>query len=139
MNPDNFTDKTNETLVAVHKAASKAGHAHVLDGNASAGDFFERVPNGALKKRSSQSPSLDNESVSTELIKAIRRMQTVQMKCSNTHMPIDQLLRGLHKDAQITCCLKEAGVSSYRMRYKLEKLRARRRRWAQGGVRLRQL
>jgi hypothetical protein len=27
MYPDNFTDKTNETLVAVHKAASEAGHA----------------------------------------------------------------------------------------------------------------
>ena len=70
MNPDNFTHKTNEALVAAHETASEAGHAQLTPlhlaadkggilrqaitgasgGDGAAGDSFERVLANALKK-----------------------------------------------------------------------------------------
>ncbi|KAM0862313.1 hypothetical protein ACQ4PT_045367 [Festuca glaucescens] len=147
MNPDNFTHKTNEALVAAHEAASDAGHAQITPlhlaaalagdkagilrqavaqasgGNASAGDSFERVLAGALKKLPSQSPPPDSVPASTALIKAIRRAQSAQKKRGDSHLAVDQLLLGLLEDAQIADCLKEAGVSASRVRDELEKLR----------------
>ncbi|CAM0954531.1 unnamed protein product [Alopecurus aequalis] len=147
MNPDNFTHKTNEALVAAHEAASEAGHAQITPlhlaaalagdksgilrqavaqasgGNASAGDSFERVLAGALKKLPSQSPPPDSVPASTALIKAIRRAQSAQKKRGDTHLAVDQLLLGLLEDAQIADCLKEAGVSAPQVRAELEKLR----------------
>ncbi|KAF6996887.1 hypothetical protein CFC21_013168 [Triticum aestivum] len=147
MNPDNFTHKTNEALVAAHEAASEAGHAQITPlhlaaalaadksgilrqavagasgGNASAGDSFERVLSGALKKLPSQSPPPDSVPASTALIKAIRRAQSAQKKRGDSHLAVDQLLMGLLEDAQIADCLKEAGVSASRVRAELEKLR----------------
>lgn len=70
MNPDNFTHKTNEALVAAHEMASEAGHAQLTPlhlaaalaadkggilrqaisqasgGDAGAPDSFERVVSG---------------------------------------------------------------------------------------------
>ncbi|XP_051209560.1 chaperone protein ClpB1 [Lolium perenne] len=147
MNPDNFTHKTNEALVAAHEAASDAGHAQITPlhlaaalasdkagilrqavaqasgGNPSAGDSFERVLAGALKKLPSQSPPPDSVPASTALIKAIRRAQSAQKKRGDSHLAVDQLLLGLLEDAQIADCLKEAGVSASRVRDELEKLR----------------
>ncbi|XBJ19378.1 hypothetical protein VPH35_010359 [Triticum aestivum] len=147
MNPDNFTHKTNEALVAAHEAASEAGHAQITPlhlaaalaadrsgilrqavagasgGNASAGDSFERVLSAALKKLPSQSPPPDSVPASTALIKAIRRAQSAQKKRGDSHLAVDQLLMGLLEDAQIADCLKEAGVSASRVRAELEKLR----------------
>ena len=147
MNPDNFTHKTNEALVTAHEAASEAGHAQITPlhlaaalagdkagilrqaiaqasgGNASAGDSFERVLVGALKKLPSQSPPPDSVPASTALIKAIRRAQSAQKKRGDSHLAVDQLLLGLLEDAQIADCLKEAGVSASRVRAELEKLR----------------
>ncbi|KAF6985652.1 hypothetical protein CFC21_003485 [Triticum aestivum] len=147
MNPDNFTHKTNEALVAAHEAASEAGHAQITPlhlaaalaadksgilrqavagasgGNASAGDSFERVLAGALRKLPSQSPPPDSVPASTALIKAIRRAQSAQKKRGDSHLAVDQLLMGLLEDAQIADCLKEAGVSASRVRAELDKLR----------------
>ena len=147
MNPDNFTHKTNEALVAAHEMASEAGHAQLTPlhlaaalaadkggilrqaitgasgGDGSAGDSFERVLASALKKLPSQSPPPDSVPASTALIKAIRRAQSAQKKRGDSHLAVDQLLLGLLEDSQISDCLKEAGVSAARVRAELEKLR----------------
>ncbi|CAN6350441.1 unnamed protein product [Urochloa humidicola] len=149
MNPDNFTHKTNEALVAAHEMASEAGHAQLTplhlaaalaadkggilrqaiagasggDGAAAAGDSFERVLSNALKKLPSQSPPPDSVPASTSLIKAIRRAQSAQKKRGDSHLAVDQLLLGLLEDPQVSDCLKEAGVSAARVRAELEKLR----------------
>ncbi|CAN6354639.1 unnamed protein product [Urochloa humidicola] len=147
MNPDNFTHKTNEALVAAHEMASEAGHAQLTPlhlaaalaadkggilrqaitgasgGDAATGDSFERVLSNALKKLPSQSPPPDSVPASTSLIKVIRRAQSAQKKRGDSHLAVDQLLLGLLEDPQISDCLKEAGVSAARVRAELEKLR----------------
>ncbi|KAF8715766.1 hypothetical protein HU200_026714 [Digitaria exilis] len=147
MNPDNFTHKTNEALVAAHEMASEAGHAQLTPlhlaaalaadkggilrqaitgasgGDGAAGDSFERVLSTALKKLPSQSPPPDSVPASTALIKVIRRAQSAQKKRGDSHLAVDQLLLGLLEDSQISDCLKEAGVSAARVRAELEKLR----------------
>ena len=118
MNPDNFTHKTNEALVAAHETASEAGHAQLTPlhlaadkggilrqaitgasgGDGAAGDSFERVLANVLKKLPSQSPPPDSVPASTALIKAIRRAQSAQKKRGDSHLAVDQLLLGLLED-----------------------------------------
>ena len=102
MNPDNFTHKTNDALVAAqaHEMASEAGHAQLTPlhlaaalaadkgailrqaitgasgGDRATGDSFERVLANALKKLPSQSPPPDSVPASMALIKVIRRAQS---------------------------------------------------------------
>ncbi|XP_051225981.1 chaperone protein ClpB1 [Lolium perenne] len=147
MNPEKFTHKTNEALVAAQEMASEAGHAqltplhlaaalaadrsgilrqaiaHGSAGNDSAAESFERVVAAALKRLPSQSPPPDTIPASTSLIKAIRRAQSAQKSRGDSHLAVDQLLIGLLEDSQISDALKEAGVSAARVKAEVEKLR----------------
>ena len=149
MNPDKFTHKTNEALVAAHELALNSGHAQLTPlhlasallqdangilrqavagasgGNDSAVTSFERVVGHALKKIPSQQPAPDEVPASTSLIKCIRRAQSSQKSRGDTHLAVDQLILGLLEDAQIGDCLKEAGVGAARVRAEVEKLRGK--------------
>ncbi|CAA7397350.1 unnamed protein product [Spirodela intermedia] len=149
MNPDKFTHKTNEALAGAHELAVNSGHAQLTPihlaaaliadtngilrqavSNAAGGDdsfaaSFERVVGQALKKIPSQHPPPDEVPASTSLIKCIRRAQSSQKSCGDTHLAIDQVILGLLEDSQIGDCLKEAGVSSARVRSEVEKLRGK--------------
>ncbi|URD73059.1 Sigma-54 interaction domain [Musa troglodytarum] len=150
MNPDKFTHKTNEALVAAHELALNSGHAQITplhlssvlaaDANGilrqalanasggagdSAAQSFERVLSAALKKLPSQSPPPDEVPASTSLIKVIRRAQSSQKSRGDSHLAVDQLILGLLEDHQIGDCLKEAGVSAARVRAEVEKLRGK--------------
>jgi ATP-dependent Clp protease ATP-binding subunit ClpB len=147
MNPEKFTHKTNEALVAAQEMASEAGHAqltplhlaaalaadrsgilrqaiaHGSAGNDSAAESFERVVAAALKRLPSQSPPPDTIPASTSLIKAVRRAQSAQKSRGDSHLAVDQLLIGLLEDSQISDALKEAGVSAARVKAEVDKLR----------------
>ncbi|XP_072966532.1 chaperone protein ClpB1 [Typha angustifolia] len=152
MNPDKFTHKTNEAIVAAHELALNAGHAQITPlhlasalasdqsgllrqaistassnsgDSAAAADSFERVVSSALKKLPSQSPPPDDVPASTALIKVIRRAQSSQKSRGDSHLAVDQLLLGLLDDPQIADALKEAGVSVARVRSAVEKLRGK--------------
>ncbi|WOL11102.1 hypothetical protein Cni_G19863 [Canna indica] len=150
MNPDKFTHKTNEALVAAHEIALNSGHAQLTPlhlasalasdangllrqalANASGGagdaaaQSFERVVGAALRKIPSQSPPPDEVPASTSLIKVIRRAQSSQKSRGDSHLAVDQLILGLIEDSQIAECLKEAGVSAARVRAEIEKLRGK--------------
>nr|CAD1824143.1 unnamed protein product [Ananas comosus var. bracteatus] len=149
MNPDKFTHKTNEAIVAAHELALGAGHAQLTPlhlaaalaadqagllrqaisnaagGGGGAGESFERVVNHALKKLPSQSPPPDEVPASTALIKCLRRAQSSQKARGDSHLAVDQLVLGLLDDPQIADALKEAGVSAARVRAELEKLRGK--------------
>ncbi|CAL9190198.1 unnamed protein product [Musa hybrid cultivar] len=150
MNPDKFTHKTNEALVAAHELALNSGHAQITplhlasvlaaDANGilrqaltnasggagdSAAQSFERVLSAALKKLPSQSPPPDEVPASTSLIKVIRRAQSSQKSRGDSHLAVDQLILGILEDHQIGDCLKEAGVSAARVRAEVEKLRGK--------------
>nr|XP_010924649.1 chaperone protein ClpB1 [Elaeis guineensis] len=150
MNPDKFTHKTNEAIVAAHELAINNGHAQITPlhlavaligdpaglfrqaiSNASggAGDStvasVENVFNRALKKIPSQHPLPDEVPASTSLIKVIRRAQSSKKSRGDTHLAVDQLILGLLEDSQISDCLKEAGISTARVRSEVEKMRGK--------------
>ncbi|XP_073115141.1 LOW QUALITY PROTEIN: chaperone protein ClpB1 [Elaeis guineensis] len=150
MNPDKFTHKTNEAIVAAHELAINNGHAQITPlhlavaligdpaglfrqaiSNASggAGDStvasVENVFNRALKKIPSQTPLPDEVPASTSLIKVIRRAQSSKKSRGDTHLAVDQLILGLLEDSQISDCLKEAGISTARVRSEVEKMRGK--------------
>ncbi|XP_047970570.1 chaperone protein ClpB1 [Salvia hispanica] len=148
MNPEKFTHKTNETLAAAHELAMSSGHAQftplhfaaalIADANgifrqavAGAGsgedsvNAVERVINQAMKKLPSQTPPPDEIPASTSLIKVIRRAQSLQKSRGDTHLAVDQLILGLLEDSQIQGLLKEAGVTTAKVKSEVEKLRGK--------------
>ncbi|XP_074592260.1 chaperone protein ClpB1-like isoform X1 [Curcuma longa] len=147
MNPDKFTHKTNEALAAALGLALESGHAQftplhlasalAADGggllnqafaNASGGasdsaaKSFERVVATALKKNPFPIPDIPP---STSLMKVIRRAQSSMKSRGDSHLAVDQLILGLLEDSQIADCLKEAGISSSRVRDEVERLRGK--------------
>ncbi|KAL2482069.1 Chaperone protein ClpB1 [Forsythia ovata] len=148
MNPDKFTHKTNEVLASAHELAMNAGHvqftplhfaaALISDpqgifrqaiasagGSDEAANSMERVINQAMKKLPSQTPPPDQIPASSSLIKVIRRAQSLQKSRGDTHLAIDQLILGLVEDSQIQDLLKEAGISTARVKSEVEKLRGK--------------
>ncbi|KAL0355348.1 UNVERIFIED_CONTAM: Chaperone protein ClpB1 [Sesamum radiatum] len=148
MNPEKFTHKTNEALAAAHELAMSAGHAQFTPlhfaaalisdpngifrqavANAGGGDesanSFERVIKQAMKKLPSQTPPPDEIPASTSLIKVIRRAQALQKSRGDTHLAVDQLILGLLEDSQIQDLLKEAGVTTSKVKAEVEKLRGK--------------
>ncbi|XP_068664679.1 chaperone protein ClpB1 [Aristolochia californica] len=148
MNPDKFTHKTNEALAGAHELAMNAGHVqftpvHIASaliadpkgilrqaiasagGGDEAANSFERVLKQAMKKIPSQHPPPDEIPASTSLIKVIRRAQSSQKSRGDTHLAVDQLILGLLEDAQIGDLLKEAGVTTARVKSEVEKLRGK--------------
>lgn len=148
MNPDKFTHKTNEGIRDAHELAMNSGHAqftplhiavalisdrngifHQAIANAGGGEeaanSVERVFTQAMKKLPSQTPAPDEIPASTSLIKVIRRAQSAQKSRGDTHLAVDQLILGLLEDSQIGDLLKEAGVSTARVKSEVEKLRGK--------------
>ncbi|XP_016442542.2 chaperone protein ClpB1 [Nicotiana tabacum] len=148
MNPEKFTHKTNEALAGAHELALSAGHAQFTPlhmavalisdhngifrqaivnagGNEEVGNSVERVLNQAMKKLPSQTPAPDEIPPSTSLIKVLRRAQSSQKSCGDSHLAVDQLILGLLEDSQIGDLLKEAGVSASRVKSEVEKLRGK--------------
>ncbi|KAG7037141.1 Chaperone protein ClpB1, partial [Cucurbita argyrosperma subsp. argyrosperma] len=147
MNPDKFTHKTNEALAGAHELALNSGHAQLTplhlavalisdpsgifsqaissSGGENAQKEVETVFNRALKKLPSQSPAPDEVPASTTLIKVIRRAQAAQKSRGDTHLAVDQLVLGLLDDSQIGDLLKEAGVTTAKVKSEVEKLRGK--------------
>lgn len=147
MNPDKFTHKTNEALAGAHELALNSGHAQLTplhlavalisdrsgilsqaissSGGDNAHKEVETVFNRALKKLPSQSPAPDEVPASTTLIKVIRRAQAAQKSRGDTHLAVDQLVLGLLEDSQIGDLLKEAGVTTAKVKSEVEKLRGK--------------
>ncbi|KAK8465860.1 hypothetical protein PHAVU_009G192501 [Phaseolus vulgaris] len=150
MNPEKFTHKTNEALVSAHETAVSNGHAqftplHLASSLLSdrVGIFFQVLSNvggeesaraaesvfsQTLKKLPSQTPPPDEVPASTNLMKAMRRAQTLQKTRGDTHLAVDQLILGLLGDSQIAELLKEAGVEASNVKSEVEKLRRKDRK-----------
>ncbi|KAL7161226.1 hypothetical protein ACSBR2_041807 [Camellia fascicularis] len=148
MNPDKFTHKTNEALAGAHELAMNAGHPQFTPlhialtlisdpngifrqaivnacGSDEGANSVERVFNQALKKLPSQTPPPDEIPASTTLIKVLRRAQSSQKSRGDTHLAVDQLILGLLEDSQVGDLLKEAGISTSRVKSEVDKLRGK--------------
>lgn len=146
MNPEKFTNKTNEALASGLQFAQEYRHAQVnpihlavaliedASGllkqailSAGSGDqsveSVKRVLRRYLKKLPSQDPAPDDNPPSTALIKCIRRAQSTQKKKGDTHLAVDHLILGLLEDSQIVDSFKEAGVSALSVKSEVEKVR----------------
>ncbi|KAL6549335.1 Chaperone protein ClpB1 [Orobanche hederae] len=148
MNPEKFTHKTNEALASAHELALSAGHAQFTPlhfaaalisdpqgifwqaiagaaGGDEAANAAKRVIDKAMKKLPSQTPPPDEIPASTSLIKVIRRAQSMQKACGDTHLAVDQLILGLLEDPQIQDLFKEAGMTIAKVKAEVEKLRGK--------------
>uniref|UniRef100_A0A803M0U4 Clp R domain-containing protein n=1 Tax=Chenopodium quinoa TaxID=63459 RepID=A0A803M0U4_CHEQI len=148
MNPDKFTHKTNESLLAAHELALSNGHVQITPlhvattligepggifcqavshagGGDEAANSVERVFKRAIKNLPSQSPPPDEVPASTTLIKAIRRAQSLQKSRGDSHLAVDHLILGIIEDSQVSDLLKEAGVAMARVKTEVEKLRGK--------------
>ncbi|KAL6579957.1 Chaperone protein ClpB1 [Orobanche minor] len=148
MNPEKFTHKTNEALASAHELALSAGHAQFTPlhfaaalisdpqgifwqaiagaaGGDEAANAAKRVIDKAVKKLPSQTPPPDEIPASTSLIKVIRRAQSMQKACGDTHLAVDQLILGLLEDPQIQDLFKEAGMTIAKVKAEVEKLRGK--------------
>ncbi|CAL5327056.1 unnamed protein product [Camellia sinensis] len=146
MNPIEFTQTTNEAIVEAHDLALFAGHVqftpvHVAvalisdhngifrqailnaSGSEEAPNLVKRIFNQAMEKFPSQNPPPDTIEASTPLINAIHWAQSSRKSQDDTHLAIDQLILGLLEDSKIGDLLKEARVSTTRVKSEVEKLR----------------
>ncbi|KAG8379246.1 hypothetical protein BUALT_Bualt07G0068700 [Buddleja alternifolia] len=151
MNAERFTHKTNEALAEAHELAMSAGHAqftplHVAaslisdpngifreavanaDGGDKAANAVERVVNQAMKKVPPQTPPPDEISASISLFNVIRRAKSLQKFRRDTQLAVDHVILGLLEDSQIQDLLKEAGVTTAKLKSEVEKLRGKERR-----------
>ncbi|RZR87906.1 hypothetical protein BHM03_00015379 [Ensete ventricosum] len=121
MNPDKFTHKTNEALVAAHELALESGHAQITPlhlASALAAD-----PNGLLRQALVNASGGAGDAAAQSFdrtVGVIRRAQSSRKSRGDSHLAVDQLILGLLEDPQIADCLKEAGV-----RAEIEKLRGK--------------
>ncbi|KAL7192245.1 hypothetical protein ACSBR2_024145 [Camellia fascicularis] len=145
MNPEEFTQTTNEAIDDAHDRALLAGHAqftpvHVAVvlisdhngifwqaiANASGSEegpySVESVFNQAMMKFPSQKPAPDTIEASTTLNNVIHWAQSSRKSQDDTRLAIGQLILGLLEDSKIGDLLKEARVSTSKVKSKVEKL-----------------
>ncbi|KAF3678084.1 Chaperone protein ClpB1 [Capsicum annuum] len=148
MNPEKFTNKTNEAIAEAHELAVSAGHAQLTPlhmavalisdhngifcqaivnaaGSEDTANGVERAFNQAKKKIPSQTPPPDQAPASTSLAKVLRRAQSLQKSRGDSHLAIDLLILGLLEDSQIVDLLNHAGLGAARMKSEIEKLRGK--------------
>eukprot|EP00850_Spirogloea_muscicola_P008333 SM000044S15980 [mRNA] locus=s44:380715:385844:- [translate_table: standard] len=148
MNPDSFTNKTNEALQAAHGLAEQSGHAQITplhiakvlledqDGIfrqkvSAAGGGPEALPSlesailQKLQKVPSQDPPPDQVTASSALLKAIRHAQGQQKKRGDSHLAVDLLLSAILEDSQVEAAVKDARLSPARIKQAIEMVRGK--------------
>ncbi|XP_077229066.1 chaperone protein ClpB1-like [Tasmannia lanceolata] len=145
MIPDKFTHEAKQALARAHKLAKNSGHVqytpvHVAlalisdpsgiflqaisnAGGREAPNSFERVLKQAMEKIPSQTPAPYQIPMSTSLSKVITQFS--QKSQGDSHLDVDQLFLGLLEDSEIGVILKEAGVSTPKVKTKVKKWMAK--------------
>ncbi|KAJ3236851.1 hypothetical protein HDU81_010317 [Chytriomyces hyalinus] len=131
LNPEVFTDKTNELLANAQQLARDYGHAsvtpiHILNAFMDDQDGFlnsvlskaaadnkavHRKLKSTMIKIPAQTPPPDSLSFSPSAIKALRAADDVRKKQKDSHLALDHLLLALLEDRESMACLSEAGVN----------------------------
>jgi ATP-dependent Clp protease ATP-binding subunit ClpB len=146
INPETFTQKTNEALESAHELATTSGHAqlntiHLAStlisepngiffqaifnvGGQESTHAFDRVIKQSLKKLPTQSPPPEDVPASASLMNVMKRAQVAQKSRGDTHLGVDQLILGILEDPQIEDFLKQSNVDVSKVKSEVEKLRA---------------
>lgn len=126
MNPQEFTDKTNEYLSAARDLAEEHGHAqltplHVAyalfdDPNGTAKRIADKVHGNAagvlsdvqlaLKKLPTQSPAPDSIGVDSAMMKVLKYAHKMRKDMKDTHLAADHLVMALYTNAQVAGVFK---------------------------------
>ncbi|XP_045817512.1 chaperone protein ClpB1-like isoform X1 [Trifolium pratense] len=147
INPETFTQKTNEAVASAHELAITSGHVllnplHLAStlisepngiffqaisnvGGQESARAFDRVIKQSLKKLPTQSPPPNDVPASTSLMNVMKRAQVAQKSCGDTHLGVDQLILGLLEDSQIEDFLKQSNVDVSNVKSEVEKQRAK--------------
>ncbi|KIY71648.1 P-loop containing nucleoside triphosphate hydrolase protein [Cylindrobasidium torrendii FP15055 ss-10] len=148
-----FTDKTNETLLAAVQSAKDYANAQVhpahiaftmlneQSGGQNSASLFQTVIDKAggdpvaikralqkiIVRIPTQSPPPDDTSFSSATLKVLRDAQSMQKTMRDSYMAQDHLLLALIKDSTIQQVLKEAGLTEATLKTAIEQTRGNRR------------
>ncbi|TPX51985.1 hypothetical protein SeMB42_g01721 [Synchytrium endobioticum] len=147
MDPNNWTEKTTETVAAAQQLAKDYSHASITplhlaaamlndeDGliknvvTKAGGDAqtFERSIKRNLVKLPSQNPPPDEVTLSREAAKAIRTAEDLRKKQKDTHLAVDTLLVALCEQSEIQTALKDANINKPAVEAAVNQIRGSRR------------
>ncbi|KAJ3398103.1 hypothetical protein CcCBS67573_g06630 [Chytriomyces confervae] len=143
LNPEVFTDKTNELLANAQQLARDYGHAsvtpiHILNAFMDDQDGFlnsvlskaaadnkavHRKLKSTMIKIPAQTPPPDSLSFSPSSIKALRSADDVRKKQKDSHLALDHLLLALLEDRESMTCLQDAGVNKKAVEQAIQSVR----------------
>jgi ATP-dependent Clp protease ATP-binding subunit ClpB len=147
LNPENFTEKTNEILVAARELAAEHQHVqltplHVAlalftdqDGLArsiaqKAGvdpQSVERALRKAMVRLPSQDPAPPEPSPSNAMLKALRDAQALQKAQKDSHLAIDHLLNAIMDDKDVSSVMKELNLPKSKIEQSIKETRGSRK------------
>lgn len=151
MNPEQFTHKTNEILLASRSLAEENGHPQITpvhlslallddnegllkqavkassENNPSAVEALEKSLHTLLRKVPKQTPPPDDVTVNAGMIKILKKAQWNQRKRGDSYLAVDQLLLASLEDPQIVDVFKNAGLNLADIKTKLESFRGTRK------------
>lgn len=147
LNPENFTDKTNQSLVAAQELASENKNVQLAPVHVAIVLFSE--PNGlgqsivnrvgadfqtldrSLKKllvrQPVQDPPPPEISPNPSMMKVLRKAQEYQKKNEDSHMAIDHILLALPEDRDVSNALSEAGLTKDKLESAIKSVRGNRK------------
>eukprot|EP00005_Dracoamoeba_jomungandri_P005200 CAMPEP_0174260800 /NCGR_PEP_ID=MMETSP0439-20130205/10560_1 /TAXON_ID=0 /ORGANISM="Stereomyxa ramosa, Strain Chinc5" /LENGTH=880 /DNA_ID=CAMNT_0015345131 /DNA_START=61 /DNA_END=2703 /DNA_ORIENTATION=+ len=147
LNPNKFTDKTNEVLSAARDLAAESCHVQVTPLHLAAVLFGEEdglgrnlcekvgidatIVDRAIKRKvvnlPTQDPPPPEAGLSNSLLQVLRNAQKVQNTNGDDFLSIDHLLVGLMDDKEVSQILSELGLSKKKLQSAVQQLRGGRK------------
>eukprot|EP01097_Dermamoeba_algensis_P004244 TRINITY_DN2804_c0_g1_i1.p1 TRINITY_DN2804_c0_g1~~TRINITY_DN2804_c0_g1_i1.p1 ORF type:complete len:602 (+),score=201.29 TRINITY_DN2804_c0_g1_i1:70-1875(+) len=147
LNPEKFTDKTNEALMAAKELAAEYKHSllapvHLAIVLFSTPESLGRrlcskigvEPQGVesylrrlLIRVPSQEPAPDDVQPNQALMKVLKTGVEIQKKQGDSHLAVDHLILALMKDQDIETALKESGLKPDNIEKTLKEIRGNRK------------
>lgn len=143
VNPDKFTDKTNEILVAAQELAKESSHVQITPTHVALamfedeGGLAQNIANKvgidksiiikglkrALNKLPVQEPAPDTVGISAALNKIIKSAEELQKKQGDSHLAVDHLLVNLTADRDVSTIFEEAGLTKSKLEQTIASVR----------------
>eukprot|EP01114_Cavostelium_apophysatum_P006780 TRINITY_DN1824_c0_g1_i1.p1 TRINITY_DN1824_c0_g1~~TRINITY_DN1824_c0_g1_i1.p1 ORF type:complete len:901 (-),score=333.30 TRINITY_DN1824_c0_g1_i1:124-2826(-) len=146
LNPENFTDKTNQILSAAQELAREHQHVQLTPIHVAVAIFsdedglgksilskcgvdvqtVDRALRKSMVRMASQDPAPD-PSPSQSLLKVLRDAQTLQKNMKDSHMSVDHLLVSLMDDPTVSGIMKELGIPKSKLEQAVKETRGNRK------------
>jgi len=147
LNPENFTEKTNEILSAAQELAREHSHVQLTalhiavalysdaDGLAKSitskcgadPQNVERALRKAMVRLPSQDPAPPEPSLSQSLLKILRDAQSLSKSQKDSHMAIDTILLAIQDDKDVGGIMKELGLPKSKLESAIKETRGGKR------------